>query len=275
MAKNGFDIKRNQKLGLFGLSALLLVLIVLLNVEFSKDFDDPFALNEEEFSYFSTQLKPERTDFVAEQKTSKQHREVELFEFDPNELSREGFSSLGFSEKQSESIVSYRERFGFFQSKEDFKKLYVVSDEKFEQLEPYMIIEKKVTAPTLSINNASNEDLMGLKGIGPVYAERIIKYRDLLGGFVSSEQFSEVYGLSDETVTLLARETVVDIALTNGININEASKKELRKHPYLDFETVALILEERDKAPLVDLNFLTGKIDSVKIERIIPYINFE
>ncbi|MEM9858315.1 MAG: helix-hairpin-helix domain-containing protein, partial [Bacteroidota bacterium] len=55
---------------------------------------------------------------------------------------------------------------------------------------PYI---KKVIA-RFDINEADTTQLKQLKGIGSVFSRRILKYRKLLGGFVTSDQLSEVYG---------------------------------------------------------------------------------
>ena len=50
---------------------------------------------------------------------------------------------LGFSEKQAQSIVKYREKGGYFYKKEDLKRLYVVDDSLYVLLEPYIVLEGK------------------------------------------------------------------------------------------------------------------------------------
>src|SRR5690606_40943919 len=60
----------------------------------------------------------------------------------------------------------------------------------------------------LDINRCTAGELVALPGIGPVLAERIIKYRNLLGGFVDKWQLVEVYGL-DSSVARLAAEQLI------------------------------------------------------------------
>ena len=50
---------------------------------------------------------------------------------------------LGFSNNQAQSIVNFRKSGFTFKSKEDLKKLFVVDEKKYKQLEPYVIIPKE------------------------------------------------------------------------------------------------------------------------------------
>lgn len=67
-------------------------------------------------------------------------RRPELFHFDPNTISPDSLSLLGFSQKQAESIIKYRSKGGKFRKKSDFAKMYVVSDDKYKELEPYIVL---------------------------------------------------------------------------------------------------------------------------------------
>ncbi len=79
----------------------------------------------------------------------------ERFAFDPNLLTADEFMKLGFSRKQAESIVKYRSRVGGFRKREDFSKLYVVSDSMYEELKEYITIKpvkKSVFRPVDQLN---------------------------------------------------------------------------------------------------------------------------
>ncbi len=54
-------------------------------------------------------------------------------------------------------------------------------------------INKKV-----NINNASADQLMALKGVGKIMAQRIVEYRQKKGLFISPEDIKKVAGIGDK-----------------------------------------------------------------------------
>jgi len=98
----------------------------------------------------------------------------------------------------------------------------------------------------ININLADSTQLLPLPGIGPVFAGRIIKYRDLLGGFVRMEQLSEVYGLTQETIELISGRITIDTSVVRRIHVDTASFRELLRHPYLGLDEVKALLDYRD-----------------------------
>jgi DNA uptake protein ComE-like DNA-binding protein len=117
---------------------------------------------------------------------------------------------------------------------------------------------------SIDINRADSSDLLPLPGIGPVFAGRIIKYRDLLGGFVSVDQMREVYGIPIETVRKIMNKVLIDSSAVRKIQIDSATFRELLRHPYLEYEDVKTLVEYRD---------FKGDISSVnelKINHILP-----
>lgn len=50
----------------------------------------------------------------------------------------------------------------------------------------------------ISLNRATKAELMMIPGIGEKYAERIIAYREQIGGFTSLEQLMEISGIGQK-----------------------------------------------------------------------------
>ena len=103
------------------------------------------------------------------------------------------------------------------------------------------------------LNTASIEDLLPIRGIGEKLADRIIKYRVKVQGFSSKKQLSEIYGLSEEVITevwkyfeLLSMPEIIKL------NINEVSKKELSKVPYLSYKEVDEVLIFRSERKTIN-----------------------
>ena len=68
-------------------------------------------------------------------------------------------------------------------------------------------------------------------GIGSVFAKRIIKYRDLLGGFYSVEQLGEVYGIDEDRYEAMKSWFSVDPSVISHLFVNQLSAKKLASHP--------------------------------------------
>ncbi len=132
--------------------------------------------------------------------------------------------------------------------------------------------------PLLEINSSDSASLVRLPGIGPVLSSRILKYRKLIGGFVSVDQLKEVYGLKEETFNMISAKVCADSLLIRKIKINKADYRELIRHPYFQRNEVPGILKYRE---------LQGKIRSIKdltdnnlispetSKRIRAYLDFE
>lgn len=107
---------------------------------------------------------------------------------------------------------------------------------------------------TLELNSCDTSDLARLPGIGKVLSSRIIKYRNLLGGYVSREQLLEVYGLSRETYDIIRDKVKADSTLAEKIDINSCDYERLSKLPYFSREELKAVFKYRE---------LNGRIDSV------------
>lgn len=163
---------------------------------------------------------------VIEQKRQKKP-EPELFEFDPNTVTREELVRLGFSERQAQVIENYRSKGGKFVRAKDFARMYVVDSAAFARLEPYIRISR------LDLNTADSLALLSLRGIGPYYAYKILEYRRRLGGiFTGKEQLLEIDGLDAERLAGFAD----GIEMKKGrpsFTLWDADRAQLSAHPYI------------------------------------------
>ncbi|HLP51761.1 MAG TPA: helix-hairpin-helix domain-containing protein [Chitinophagales bacterium] len=143
--------------------------------------------------------------------------------------------------------------------------------------EPYTAKPRNATSLKLDINTADAEEFEKLRGIGPVISKRIVKFRILLGGFAAVEQLKEVYGLPDSTYRHIKTQLVVGSQAPTHININTASYKEFKAHPY--FRDNAKLIEAHRKQhgdfkQVSDLKNVDGVTDST-YRKMAPYATVE
>ena len=137
--------------------------------------------------------------------------------------------------------------------------------------------EKKAPSKIqIELNSATAEELVRLKGIGVVYANRIVKYREKLGGFTSVNQLKEVYGLADELLESIAPQLRLNATEIEKINISDADFKTLVKHPYIDKDLANRILNCRAQGHAVSLEKLNYCLSPAvkEINRLSPYLEF-
>ena len=127
------------------------------------------------------------------------------------------------------------------------------------------------------MNTADTTELKQLRGIGSGYSRRIVKYRQLLGGFTNKQQLNEVYGISDSLYMSLETQIYVESPSPQKLNVNIANFKALNKHPYISYKQAGSILNTRSKKGKFrspsDLLVVEG-LDSALIQRLTPYITF-
>lgn len=164
----------------------------------------------------------------------------ETFFFDPNTASLHLLVKAGFSRRVAETIINYRNSGGKFREVEDIKKIYGLTTQEYDKVKSYIKIENHVIVTRIKpdpgiieLNKADSVSLVTLRGIGPVLASRIIKYRKLLGGFYDKAQLREVYGLSDSIFNTISEIIYADSIHLQKININQTDGAELEAHPYI------------------------------------------
>jgi DNA uptake protein ComE-like DNA-binding protein len=160
-------------------------------------------------------------------------RMVESFRFNPNLVSKEELERLGFSEKQAQSIINYREKGGRFHRKEDFAKSFVVSDSIYQRLESFIEI------PLLDLNLADSAAFDALPGIGPYFATKMVAYRNELGGYSSKEQLLNIWKFDEEKLQKISDLVFVDSKFSGAYPLWTLPADSLRLHPHIRSWTTA------------------------------------
>jgi len=230
--------------------------------KYKSDLSKIYSIHNEQFMLLRTYIDlPEKknkddSEYNVKKKTLGQKIKINYSNFDPNILDDFGWKELGFSEKQIASIRKYINNGGKFYKKEDLKKLYVINEEKYSELEPYIIINNKneisknaqnKVKKKVDINNLSADEMKKYGRFWQYNAERIVKYRNLLGGYYKKEQLLEVYGIKKEYYDKVADDIIIDKSKLEKININFAEISELVRHPYISYQDAKKIIEYRNK----------------------------
>ncbi|MBN1414701.1 MAG: helix-hairpin-helix domain-containing protein [Bacteroidales bacterium] len=248
-----------------GIMVLLILIILVLGINLWLKYT-PQQQTAYDYSGFSHELELFSSSITpAENLSDSQSNEmnlplIRLFPFDPNTATEDELVKLGLDEKIARRVLVYRKKGGRFREKEDLLKIYGFDPAKFSILAPYITIESSDTVihnarcynrkeacnnEQVEINSCDTSVLKRLKGIGPVLASRIVKYRRLLGGFYSIDQLTEVYGISDSLFQCIKDYLWIDTTLITRIPINEASEVQLCRHPYIGRYTGKAIVAYR------------------------------
>ncbi len=128
------------------------------------------------------------------------------------------------------------------------------------------------------INTATADQLMQVNGIGPVLSERILKFRDRMGGFYSLDQLADVYGLEKEVISRLSQRFEIQSGIRKSVMINADSVNQLVTHPMITYKLAWSILNYRkthgDYTEAAQLKQIKGFPDSL-YQRIYPYISLQ
>ena len=189
----------------------------------------------------------------------------ELFYFDPNTLDEAGWKRLGIKDKTVKTIQNYIAKGGRFYKSADIGKIWGLHEDEVQRFIPFVQIKntntinsteiklnktkadekEKITSTVIDINTADTTMLIALPGIGSKLSQRILNFRDKLGGFYKVEQISEIYGLPDSTFQKIKPRFSIHNNSVHQININTATVDEMKAHPYLRYALANAIVQYR------------------------------
>ena len=240
-----------------------------------EDFHHLRIISDEEYATLEPFIKIRKIESTADT-VAENPMSVHPFPFDPNKIRQTDWQKLGLKTYQYKNILNYLNAGGVFRTKQDLLKLYTISDDDYHRLYPYIMLPEKDTAEKIAkhkpklrekviveLNTADSAELTGLYGIGPWYARRIIKYREMLGGYCQKSQLLEVYGMDTMRYNGFVGQVKVNTGLVRQMDLNKADFKTILKHPYVEYYIVKSIFKYKDE---------NGRFDSVGELKNVPLI---
>jgi DNA uptake protein ComE-like DNA-binding protein len=228
-----------------------------------EKFKECFIISEENFQKINPYLiLPEKTpaNFNSYTKNFKPEKtKIQYHQFDPNTLDFEGWKSFGFSDKQAQTIVNFRDRNlkGSFKSLEDIQRCFVISAEKFEEMRPFIkmnpstiaqnnnvqkveIKQQETDFSKVDLNSVTFKQLLEF-GFDERAAGSMIGFRKKLGGFVNKDQILTTYNIDVELMKKLLSTAQLNTSNVPKYTLVEAPEDWLKNHPYFKYSADKII----------------------------------
>jgi len=174
--------------------------------------------------------------------------------FDPNELDIKGWQNLGFSEKQANVIINYKERNlkGSFKNLEEIKACFVINEDKFNEMKPFIRISNIKNSEAKKTENSTTDftktDLNSITfkqlieyGFDEKAAGSMVGFRKKLGGFMTKEQIMDTYNIDKELMQKLVKTAPLDTSKIQKYSLAEAPEDWLKNHPYFKYSADKII----------------------------------
>lgn len=280
----------DQRKGIF---ALLFLIVTLQLAYFFIDFSVIPKEDEGQQKWLSLQSE------VDSMKVASKNKSENIFLFNPNFITDYKGYKLGMSVAEIDRLLEFRKTNQFVNSADEFQKVTKVSDSLLNAISPFFkfpdwvtnrkekkeyqnfpnkAFAKKEKIILIDINQATKEDLIKIYGIGEAISLRILKQKEVLGGFVSMDQMSDVWGLSPEVIeNLNSHFKINSLPEFKKIDVNNASLKELSQFYYFRYALAKEIVTYRsmngDFKNIEDLTKIKG-FPVEKAKTIALYLDF-
>lgn len=280
-----FWYNNSQRNGILFLALLIIILqlvyFFVVPIVMGISDEDATDLNSNEIIEFQQEIDSLKLIAL-------ENKKPKIYPFNPSFLSDYRGYQIGMSTEEIDRLLQHRANGKYINSAKQFQQVTQVSDSLLKTIEPYFkfpdwVVNKrqnqKNTVPLSAvetsenviikdINSATAKELITVKGIGEKLSQRIVKYRNKLGGFFINEQLYEVWGLDKEVANkVLERFPIINKPTLEKINVNTATFKEVLSIVYIDYELTKKIFNYRDEvAELQSLEELK-KIDGFPLEK--------
>jgi DNA uptake protein ComE-like DNA-binding protein len=276
IVKDYFNFTKKERSGIIWL--ILIVIFISLGSFFNSHFTKKSSFDSAEFKYEIALLKEDSSSGNRHKSFDNEYNndhslpdkdrteiKTETFFFDPNTISEAEWIRLGIRGKTAKTILKYVSKGGKFYKPKDLQKIWGLRKSDVERLLPYVRIKKAekkyeeypkreydrnsfTTFKSISkveINDADTSAFIALPGIGSKLSQRIIAFREKLGGFYSVDQVGETYFLADSTFQRIKPYLFLKNNSVHRININTAGVDEMKAHPYIKYNLANAIVEYR------------------------------
>jgi competence ComEA-like helix-hairpin-helix protein len=265
--KDYFTFTRKERIGIYVLIALIAICIAIPRFFTTATFSEEVGVAAMQIQ----KAKPEQFNRHVFRRPAygdayygpvKETQPATLFPFDPNTLDAAGWKKLGINDRTIQTIQHYLAKGGQFRRAGDLQKMYSLKKTDFDRLLPYIRIAApaplyapgklpvksvKAPPPIIDINQADTAAFISLPGIGSKLANRIVNFRQKLGGFYSVQQVGETFGLPDTTFQLIQPRLQCGPAVLQKLNINTADANTLKQHPYIRWNIANAIVQYRQQ----------------------------
>ncbi len=296
-----FSFSAKERNGIIGLLFIIFILLVI-----GKLIPRLIPSDKTDFSGWDAEVKA----YLDRNKTE-MPGEITLHPeaFNPNEVDSVYLINIGLPPRVAANWIKYLRKGGRFRDKEGVKKIFGMTPALFDRLDSFLVFpvpkttaandlpdirkdkssftkapdslsrlytEKKAAQVGVQeLNSTDSLHLLDIPGIGPVFASRIIRYRNLLGGYHSVSQIKEVYGMREENYLVVSKYFTVDSLALKTININFSTLQELGRHPYIGYGAARKICKLRDKAgKFSSPENLSPVVTGDSLKKLIPYMRF-
>jgi len=255
-----YRFTKGQQKGVLALFLFIVIFQIAYFIFSSFDFTSYVTMVKEEKEWLA--LQPS----INELKAKNHNGRDTIYPFNPNYISDYKGYVLGLSVREIDRIQAYRKTGRFINSISDFQKVSGIHDSMLIKLSPYFKFsvykgyssdEKNIQGQSFQkqsvkliiksdINQALEEDLIKVYGIGPHFAKVILRRRSALGAFVSMDQIDDFAEISSEAKKGMREQFEINnISDIIKINVNSSSLIQLSRFPYFNREIARSIITER------------------------------
>lgn len=313
--KNYFNFTKKERRGILTICTCILVACFLPTIfpyfikaksQSSKEFEADIARltikqNDSSNNFFAKNYDEDNFQNYHQPNYKNYVIKGDLFYFDPNTINATDWKRLGVRDKTIATILNYTSKGGKFYKPEDLGKIWGFFPNEVDRLMPYVQIKEvqndyannyptqnnyqtktydkpKYTPTIIDVNNADTTAYIALPGIGSKLAQRIITFREKLGGFYKIEQVAEIFGLPDSTFQKIKPRLSITNTTLKKININTATVDEMKTHPYLRYNIANAIVQYRTQhgnyGSTTDIKKIMI-IDEAIFVKISPYLTIQ